>query len=347
MKSLLIRKNGCQGKRIFKRYKRRISNCENKETESIGRGKMMNSGILFQQLLVLMALMATGFVAYKTKLVDSHTHSQLSSLMVWILNPFMMISGVIGKNDNISSEFIVQNVAMVGIMYGFLFLTGFAYIALMRYKGKTGYLYRLVMLFPNVGFMGVPLVKEMFGNEYVVYVAFYMLGFNILCYTYGIHLSARLGGNTEKFQWKKLISPGMVTAIMSILIFFLHLELPDPIVSYVNYLGTSCIAFSMIIIGISLGKLGWKDILGKKDYYIFTVVKMLLIPILYVFLSRFLPFDPVVIGVFQIMICMPVASMTCMFAQEYGGDGSECAKMISLTTLVTVVTAPLVIMLVG
>lgn len=294
-----------------------------------------------------MALMFTGFIAYKTKLIDDHTQSHLSSLMVWILNPFMMISGVIGKNDSISSEYIFQNILMVGIMYGFLFLTGFVYMAIMRYKGEISYLYRLVMLFPNVGFMGVPLVKEMFGNEYVVYVAFYMLAFNVICYTYGIHLSARLGGNKEKFNWKNLISPGIFTSILSILIFFLHLELPAPVTSFVNYLGTSCIAFSMIIIGTNLAKTGWKSAFGKKDYYIFTVVKMLLIPLAYVFFSRYLPFDKNVIGVFQIMICMPVASMTCMFAEEYGGDGSECAKIISLTTLVTVVTAPLVIMLVG
>lgn len=307
----------------------------------------MNSGILFQQLLVLMALMFTGFVAYQFHLIDDHTQSHLSSLMVWILNPFMMISGVIGKNDSISSRYITQNILMVLIMYGLLFLTGFAYMALLRYKGEISYLYRLVMLFPNVGFMGVPLVKEMFGNEYVVYVAFYMLAFNVICYTYGIHLSARLGGNTEKFKWKNLISPGIFTAMLSILVFFLHLDLPTPVVSFVNYLGTSCIAFSMIIIGTNLAKTGWKSAFAKKDYYIFTFMKMLVIPVIYVYFSRFLPFDEHVIGVFQIMICMPVASMTCMFAQEYGGDGSECAKIISLTTLVTVVTAPLVIMLVG
>lgn len=307
----------------------------------------MNSGILFQQLLVLMALMITGVIAYKTNLIDDHTQGKLSSLMVWILNPFMMISGVIGKNDSISSEFIVQNVIMIGLMYGLLFLLGFVYIAILRYRGPVSYLYRLVMLFPNVGFMGVPLVREMFGNEYVVYVAFYMLGFNVICYTYGVHLSARLGGNTEKFHWKNLISPGIFTAILSILIFFLHLELPGPMTSFVNYLGTSCIAFSMIIIGTNLAKTGLKKAFSRKEYYIFTAMKMVVIPLILVYLSRFLPFDRNVIGVFQIMICMPVASMTCMFAQEYGGDGSECANMISLTTVVTVLTAPLVIMLVG
>lgn len=303
----------------------------------------MNSFILFEQLLVLLGLMATGFIAYKTKLIDDHTHEHLSSLMVWILNPFLMISGVIGKNGNITGQLVLENILMVGILYGGLFLIGFLHITIMRYKGKDRYLYRFVMLFPNVGFMGVPLVKEMFGNEYVVFVAFYMLAFNVICYSYGVHLSARLGGNTEKFQWKKLISPGTVTSLMSILIFALHINVPAPIRSYVDYLGNTSIAFSMMIIGVSLAKMDWKSAFAKKDYYLFCLAKMVLIPLLIVFLSRFIPVSAPVRGVFQIMICMPVASMTCMFAQEYGGDGSECAKMIAISTVLTVITAPLVV----
>ena len=83
----------------------------------------------------------------------------------------------------------------------------------------------------------------------------------------------------------------------------------------------------------------------KAEYYVFLAAKMLIVPILLVFLSKLLPFDPIVIGVFQILICMPVASMTCMMAEEYGGDGSECAKIITITTLCTIVTAPLVILI--
>lgn len=307
----------------------------------------MSSLILLKQLLVLLALMLTGFVAYKTKLIDDHTHGHLSSLMVWILNPFLMISGVIGKSANVSSQLVFENIIMVGMMYAALFLIGFVYVWMMRYKGSDTYLYRLEILFPNVGFMGVPLVKEMFGSEYVVMVAFYMLAFNVLVYSYGIHLSARLGGNTEKFQAKKLLSPGTITAIMAILIFTLQLDLPDPIVNYVDYLGNTSIALSMMIIGVSLAKMDWKTAVSKADYYIFAIAKMLVIPIAMVFGSRFLPFDSRVIGIFQIMACMPVASMTCMFAQEYGGDGSECAKMIALTTVCTVITAPLVILIAG
>lgn len=307
----------------------------------------MSSGVLFQQLLVLLAFMCTGMICYKTNIIDDHTYKHLSSLMVWILNPFLMISGVLGKNTGISQGLVMQNILMVLLCYGSMFAIGFLFIFIAGIKGKRSYMYRLVMLFPNVGFMGIPLVKAIFGNEYIVYVAFYMLAFNVICYTYGIHLSARLGGREEKLQLKKLITPGTVTALLSIGIFALHIQVPDPVKSYCDYLGNATIPFSMLIIGVSLAKQNWKLAFAKKDYYIFAAARMLLVPIILVFISRQIPIDPVVVGVFQIEICMPVASMTCMIAQEYGGDGSEPASLIALTTILTVITAPLVILIAG
>ncbi len=312
-----------------------------------GGFNFMDSFILFEQLLVLLALMLTGFTAYKTKLIDDHTYGHLSSLMVWILNPFLMISGVIGKNSSIPGKMIIENIITVCLFYGILFIIGLIYAAVMRNKGNESYLNRFMILFPNVGFMGVPLVKAVFGSEYIVLVAFYMLAFNLLCYSYGIYLAARGGGNREKFNPRKLISPGSVTAILSIVIFAFHINVPAPVASYVEYLGNTSISLSMIIIGVFLARMDWKTAFAKKKYFIFVIADMIIIPVIFVFLSRFLPFDDTVISIGRIMLCMPVASMTCMFSQEYGGDGSECAKIIALTTVCTVFTAPLVIWIAG
>lgn len=305
----------------------------------------MNSLVLFEQLLVLLALMFTGFISYKTKLVDDATNRHLSSFMVWVLNPFLMLSGVLGKDSNISGELVMQNLIMVGVLYLALFLFGFLYVWIFRLKGKQGYLYRLSMQFSNVGFMGVPLVKEIFGAQYIIYVAFYLLAFNVICYSYGVYLASSMGENKEKFQWKKLLSPGTFSSVIAILIFVFHISVPAPIETFVNYLGDTSIAMSMIIIGISLAQMDWKSAFSKKEYYIFSFVRMFLIPLVLVYFSNFLPFDKTVIGVYQIMICMPVASMTCMLSQEYSGDGSEAAKIISITTILTVISAPLIILL--
>ncbi len=307
----------------------------------------MSSIVLFKQLMVLLALMITGFIAYKTDIVDDHTYSHLSTFMVWILNPFLVISGVIGKNLDISKEILIQNVIMVTMLFVAFFLIGFAYITILGIKGNESYLYRMMILFPNAGFMGIPLVREIFGPQYIVLVAFYMLGFNLISYSYGIHLASRYGGNREKFNPKNLIQPGTITALIAIVIFSLQIELPQPVVSYIDFMGNTCITLSMIIIGVALGQMNWKEAFAKKDYYIFTLTRMFIIPIIMILVGKCLHFNPYVFGVFEIMCCMPVASMCCMFTKEYAGDGNEAAKVIAITTVLTVVSAPIVVLLVG
>lgn len=305
----------------------------------------MDSLILFQQLLVLLALMLTGFIAYRTHLLDDNSHARLSSLVVWILNPFLMISGVIGKNTGVTRDVICENIVMVVILYVAMFLFGFLFVFIARIKGNERYMYRMQLLFANVGFMGVPLVRQLLGEEYVVLVAFYLVAFNLLSYSYGIYLAARYGGNSEKFNPRKLLSPGMVASILAIVIFALNLNVPLVIEDYVDYMGNASIVVSMFIIGVSLAKINWKSDFRDSKYYLFLVADMIAFPLILVYLSRFLPFKSDVVGVFQVMACMPVASTTCMFAQEYAGDGTECAKIIALTTVASVVSAPLVIML--
>ena len=189
----------------------------------------MNYSILFEQLLVLLAMMATGYVAYSVSIIDDKGYTQLSSLVVRILNPFLMISGVLGKRIAFSSEEIGQNIILVFALYTILFLLGFLYVRFIRCENKRSYLLRMLILLPNVGFMGSPLVKEILGTEYIVLVAFYILGFNLIAYTYGIHLSAKYGGKTAKFTLKSVFNPGIICAFLAIIIFAYNIVLPTPI----------------------------------------------------------------------------------------------------------------------
>lgn len=307
----------------------------------------MNSLILFKQLLVLLALMLTGLIAYKTKIIDDNAHSKISTLVVWVLNPFLMISGVIGKSGDITGTVIYQNLILVLLFYTSLFILGLIYIKIGAIKDNDAYLYRLVILFPNVGFMGIPLVKVMLGDEYILLVAFYALAFNVLCYTYGIHIAAKYGGKDVLFNLKKMVNPGTISSGIAILLFVLSPEIPAPIVSYVDYMGNTAITVSMIVIGISLAKLDWSKSFNSIKYYIFLLVDMICFPLILISASKLLPFDSAALGVFHIMACMPVASLTCMLTLEYSGNGSEAAKLVALTTIATVITAPLVIMIAG
>ena len=302
----------------------------------------MDYSILLQQLLVLFAIMLVGYLSYKFKIIDDKGYIQISSLVVLILNPFLMISGVAGKRIAFSPEIINQNIILVATLYASLFILGFIYVYLIGSKDNNSYLYRMLILLPNVGFMGIPLVKEMFGSEYIVFVTFYILGFNLIAYTYGIYLSSKFGNKEYKPKLFEKINFGTISAFLSIIIFAYNIILPSPLISFVNYMGEACIVLSMIVVGAFLAKANLKEILLNKSNLLFVFVFMLFVPLLMVLLTKKIPYDSHILGVFHIMLCMPVGSATCMFAQEYGGDGTKAAHLVAATTLATVLTAPTV-----
>lgn len=307
----------------------------------------MNSVVLFQQLLVLLGMMFIGYLAFKGNTIDEHSYKKLSTLVVKILNPFLIISGVVGKTTTFSKEIIVQNIILVVAFYILLFLSGFLYIKLLRKTNNESFLYRMLFLMPNVGFMGIPIVKESLGSEYIVLVAFYIVGFNIIAYSYGIYLASKFGNKETKLNRRNYLSPGLIYAVMAIAIFFLQIQLPKPFVIFFNYMGEACIVMSMIVIGAFLAQMDLREALLSKDSLSFVFAFMFIFPFIIVFLSKYLSFDVNVLTVFHLEACMPIGSVACMLAQEYGGDGSKAARLIAATTIYTIITAPLVFYLVN
>ncbi len=307
----------------------------------------MSSLVLLQQLLVLFAMMVAGYISFRKDIIDTHAYQKLSSLVMWVLNPFLVITGMVGKDAAIPSKVVLENVILVGVLYGVLCIAGIIYARVMRFDRKRSSLYQLMTMFPNVGFMGIPLVKVLLGSEYIIFVAFYMLAFNLLAYSYGIILATGISGEKAALSGKNFISIGNITSLIAIIIFAFHIQLPDPAVTFVNYMGNAAIPISMIIIGASLAQQNLKEAFLDVQCYIFTIVKMLVLPVVIMLGMRMFPFDSKVMGVFMIMLSMPVASMSCMLAEEYGKDSRECGRVIAFTTMMTVVTAPVVALLVG
>ena len=141
---------------------------------------------------------------------------------------------------------------------------------------------------------------------------------------------------------KSLINPGFITCILAIIVFFLEIEIPAPAVTFLNYMGDAAVPLSMMTIGISLGQSGFRELFADKENYYFILFKMILVPVIGVLLFRLLPLDSNVYSVFTMMVSMPCGAITGMFAEEYAGRGDECNRLVLLTTVVSVVTIPLV-----
>ncbi len=313
----------------------------------------MNIFLVAEQMLILFALMATGYLLRRIRWIDEVGASRLSFLVVNVFNPFLVISSVFGKTLSSTGTLFWENLVLVAFFYTILLLAGLLFVVLVRADTSESAVYRMLTLLPNCGFMGIPVVASLLGTQYIIYVAVYMLAYNVILYTYGIQLvrksreTSPQDDTRSKASFSKTIRGiflnfGVASSLVALSLFFLGVPVPGGIQTFCNYMGSPCIPLSMMLIGCSVAGTSLPALLKNWRVYAFMVVKLLAIPIACAFLIRFLPFDATILKLFIIMLAMPAGSMVVLVTQEYEGN-VECATGgVILSTLASIVTIPIV-----
>ena len=103
----------------------------------------------------------------------------------------------------------------------------------------------------------------------------------------------------------------------------------------------------MMVIGDAMSQMNIKELLKDKKLMIFTGIKLLIIPIIGLFIVKQLGLNDMLLGVCLVMLSTPVGSMTAMLAQQYDGNYELASKGVALTTLLSVVSMPIVSMIMG
>ena len=312
----------------------------------------MDIGIIFGQMLVLLTMMLTGAFVYKKKWLGEEGSANISKLVVNVFNPLLVIGGVLGDTDAISHEKIVGNLQLVVLYYIIAVVFGILLVWVLHPPKNLKSIYVLMATFSNLGFMGIPVAKSLYGSEGVVYVSFYILLYNVIVYTYGMALARRAArekngvDSTEKASLavsiKRMINPGVVAALLALIIFATGIRMPAPVISLCEYMGDTTIPLSMMMIGISIAKADLKSYLKDARMYVFILLRMVAMPIAVALLMRNMGFDQVVFGVFIIELAMPIGSVIGLFAKECGADDAYCMKGTVLSTLASIITIPLV-----
>lgn len=295
--------------------------------------------VIFQQMIVLFAMILCGVLAYKKKWIDHHGYQKLVTLVVNVFNPLLSFTAFSDTELGVNQA-IVDNLILSILFYVFLMIMAFLYVHLFHIEGTKNKMYQLMLILPNVGFIGIPLTRALLGNEYVIYVVFYGLVFNFIAYTYGIYLAMGMSEEKKKYDFKQIFNIGTISSFVVVLLFVLKIQLPSSVLSFCDYMGNAAIPLSMVMVGISISRMNLKDVLNKEDMT-FIVSKMIVVPLIGILIFKHFNFDYNLLIVFCMMISMPIGSMTGALSEEYGKCGDPCNRMIALTTALSVITVPL------
>ena len=232
--------------------------------------------------------------------------------------------------------------AIAFIIFFLLLLVGNVMGRILRAPKDQWNYYCLMTMFGNVGFIGIPLGTAILGNQCLIYIAVFNFMFYIYIYTYGIYLLTKQKGTKEKMNPRVFLNPGTVAAFLTVLIFFLKIPVPTVAAESLDYMGRATVFLAIFVIGTSLAQVSVKEILKEYRLYIFIAIRFILIPIITALVMRMITDDMLILGITVIMTAVPAGNMPLMFAKERDLDADIISKGIILSTVLSLVTIPIV-----
>lgn len=298
----------------------------------------MSVNIVFNQMIIIFLLMMTGYYLYKKSIITDDTDKFLSSLIVTVFNPAMIISGALEKEGPGGINEIIFVSVIACAMYLMLIISGYLIPYILRVAREEKNIYNVMTIFGNIGFIGIPVTSALLGKSALIYVIIFNLAYNVFIYTYGIYLITKGTEKKPVYNLKNLINTGTVSSIAAIVIFIFKIKFPEPLTSAVNYLSSATTSLSMIAIGVSLAQIPLRKIFTDIKLYLFAAIRLLVIPICSAVILKHVITDPIIYGVTILMIAMPCGSMPVILAQTYGVDSECAARTVVLTTILSLVT---------
>lgn len=303
---------------------------------------------MLQQMIVLFLIMLVGFLAYKKDYINDNASKKLSSIVVNIANPALILSSILSMDNTVTGKDLMTTVVIAAALFGGLLLISIFVPALFRVDKQSYGAYRVMTVFSNIGFMGFPIISSVYGSSALLYATLFLIPYNVLIYTYGIHtMKTKRDGEKTRIHLGQILNIGVLACILAIILFAFQVKLPDFLASGITMLSNLTAPLSMMVIGASMAVIDFKKLLGDYELLLFSACKLLLLPVLGTLLVKQFVTNEVICGVTMVMLATPVGSMTAMLAQEYDGDYELASKGVMLTTLLSVVTIPIVSAIVG
>ena len=292
-------------------------------------------------MMTLFAIVIVGFFAGKLGYMGGDFDKRLSNLVIDITCPALILSSTMG--GTLPDRQMILPLLGISLLT-YVVLTAVA-LLLPRYithrsedQGVVGF----ALMFGNVGFIGYPVVASIFGHQAVFYAAVLNVVNTFAVFTVGTMLV--MGGRgVYQFHKKVLWSTPMLAAYLAMLIVAFDIDyIPRVISQPLTMIGQITVPAALLIIGSSMSHLSTRTMLGNRTVYATTLFRLALLPLALYFLCTLLGFSPLVVSINTVVIAMPVATYGTILCLKYERDTTLITELTFITTLLSVVTIPLV-----
>lgn len=301
--------------------------------------------IVLNQIGIFLILIIFGILAVKFGILDEHSLGSVSKLVMRMALPaYIFINTAEGATrQGLAESLLVIPLAIA--LYLMLFLLSLLLEKVFRLKGNRGHVFRAIVMFGNVGFMGIPLVVELYPDTALLYISLFTILDQGLFWTYGVSLTKPVSEQKEKVSLKNLknlLSPALVAIVGATVLVLLNIHLPKLLTTTLSKLGTASMPLSLLYIGGMLSMTDVRKVLRCGELYAEIGLKMLVLPIVFFLVMKLCQVPADMAGTMTFLTGLPAINMVAMLSKNNGSDGDYAVCAVMMTTLACLVTLPLV-----
>lgn len=296
-------------------------------------------------MVMLFTMVILGYTACKLGYMGDKFDKKLSSIVVDITCPLLVLSSVMG--DEMPDRSLILPLVGVGFLtYIILLVFGFGVPRFISKNHDDQGMIGFSLMFANVGFIGYPIVASIFGPKAVFYAALLNVPNTFFIFTAGVML-VKGEYSIRQFNPKVLLSPALIGAFIAALLVAFGVHTPEMIARPITMVGNITVPAALMIIGSSMARLPLREIIGSGKVYATSFLRLVIVPLSVYILFRICGVNTLINNINTVVIAMPVASFGTMFCMKYGRNPSLMTEATFITTLFSIITIPLITLLFG
>ena len=294
-----------------------------------------------QQVLVLFILISIGFLCGKKGIINDNTAKKMTDIILYVVTPCVMISAF---QKDFSGDALIR--VLIAAAAAIVILVLSTLLVRLAVRGKDidrKKVLQFAVIFSNCGFMSLPLQKELLGEEGWFYGSIFVAVFNVFVWTYGLF---DMSGDKKQLSVKKLVfNPGIMGALVAVILFVCRIRLPEIISQPVTHLANLNTPVPMLIIGFYLSNAKLKKAFTDGGAYLAMALRLIAVPVAVTFAMAALGLDKTMIIAYVIACSAPTAATTTMFAAKFNRDVELSVSVVAASTILSIITMPLIVSL--
>lgn len=299
--------------------------------------------ITLYKTLVMVMLAFVGVVCYKTKIVDDTLNRKLSDLVLTVFTPILLFTSF---QKEFSSELIKGLLlsALLSVL-SFFIVWLISKIVIRKQATDVAVVEHIAIMYSNCGFIGIPMAQGIFGTEGVFYMTAYVALANFLLWSHGVIV---MSGKTDRDSLKKVMtSPTILAILIGIICFFAQIRVPQIIEEPMEMIASMNTPMAMMVAGINIAQADLKKIFTKSRLYFLSIVKLLIMPFALVVILHFIPVEGIIKTVIVLATACPAGVTGSLLALRYGKDAIYASEIFAMTTIISIITVPFMMLFCG